>query len=130
MRIISLFLIITVFASCGGSAVTKKLSSADSLVVTFNKPGTDSVINMVNTTEKNAIKKMAGFFDGKEAKEYKCGYDGSMVFFQKGKPIVSAVFKYSDKDCRHFFFDMDNKVMTTEMGNEAADFLKDMAGKQ
>ncbi len=122
--------ILVVLISCGGSGITKKLAASDSLVITFNLPNTDSVIKTVTTTEKKAIKKLSQFVAGKKDEEYKCGYDGNMVFYSKGQILLPLVFKYTEKGCQHFLFDMDNKVMSTKMSAEAADFLKSlMEGK-
>lgn len=117
--------------SCSTSAVQKKLKGCDSLVVTFNKPSSDSIISQVNTTETNAIHKMARFLDGKTFADYsQCGFDGNMLFFKGGKQVMTVVFRYTDKSCRHFLFDLDNKVMSTSMNSEAADFLSGLASQQ
>jgi len=113
--------------SCGGTAVTKKLSASDSLVITFNAPNSDSVTNMINTTEKKAIRKLATLLDGKKAAEYKCGFDGNMIFYSKGQVLMPVVFKYTEADCRHFVFEMDNKTMSSTMSAEAASLLKSLA---
>lgn len=118
--------VVFVLASCSGSAVSKKLASADSLVITFNAANTDSVLKIVTTTEKKAIKKLSQFVAGKESEQFKCGYDGNMTFYSNGQLLLPLVFKYKEKDCRHFLFDMDNKVMSTKMSNEAADFLQNL----
>ena len=126
MRTIFLLFVILVLASCSGSPVSKKLASADSLVITFNAANTDSVLKTVTTTEKKAIKKLTQFLAGKESEQFKCGYDGNMTFYSNGQLLLPLVFKYTEKDCRHFLFDMDNKVMSTKMSNEAADFLQNL----
>jgi len=114
-------------ASCSGSVISKKLAASDSLVITFNYPNSDSIINTFSTTESKAIQKMIGFTDGKKTEQFKCGYDGNMIFFSKGEILLPVVFKYSEEGCRHFLFDLDNKVMSTEMSKEAVDFLKSLA---
>lgn len=127
MRLLFLFIILACLASCGGSPVSKKLALSDSLVITFNIPDTDSVINLVSTTDKKAIRKLAGFVAGKKKEQGKCGYDGNLVFYYKGAVWVPVVFKYSNAGCRQFLFDMDNKVMSTDMSDEAVNFLKSLA---
>lgn len=120
-----------IVTSCGGSVASKKLAVADSLVITFNVPNSDSVIKTVSTTEKKAIQKLISLVDGKEGKLYKCGYDGNMVFFSKGEIVLPVIFKYTEEGCRHFLFDMDNKVMSTEMTIEGAELLKSLVeGKE
>jgi hypothetical protein len=118
----SLFLL-----SCNNSSLSKKLKGSDSLVISFNYPNTDSVVQTVNTTERKAIRRLLQFVDSKETEQYKCGYDGTMTFFIQGKLVLPVVFKYSEEGCRHFLFDEDNKLRSTKMSNEAADFLKSLA---
>ena len=66
------------FASCSNnSAISKKLSGCDSLVINFT-----TAIKSVTTTEKKAIKKISQFVNGKKAGEYKCDYTGSLYFFE------------------------------------------------
>ena len=66
---------------------------------------------------------MVSFIDRKASKEYKCGYDGSLIFFKGGKAVLPVVFKYKDAACRHFLFELDGKVQSTQMNQEGADFL-------
>jgi len=96
-------------------------------VISFNYPNTDSVVQTVNTTERKAIRRLLQFVDSKETEQYKCGYDGTMTFFIQGKLVLPVVFKYSEEGCRHFLLDDDNKLRSTKMSNEAADFLKSLA---
>jgi hypothetical protein len=127
MKTQGLLFVVLVFSACSRSAIQKKLAGCDSLVITFNAPNSDSVINVVSTTETKAISKLARFMDGKPAEQYKCGYDGNMIFFKAGHQVLPVVFKYSEEGCRHFMFDLDNKVMSSQMSNEAVDFLKSLA---
>lgn len=122
---------IFLLVSCGGSVISKKLTVADSLVITFNIPNTDSVIKTVSTTEGKAIQKFISLVDGKKGELYKCGYDGNMVFYSKGEIVLPVIFKYTEEGCRHFLFDMDNKVMSTAMTIEGAELLKSLVeGKE
>src|SRR6185295_3303629 len=125
MRMI-IFFFILVTVGCKNSAITKKLSASDSLVITFNVPNSDSIIKTVSTTENNAINKVIDFLDDKPAEEFKCGYDGNLIFFSKGQTILPVVFKYKEKDCRHFLFELDGKLVSTKINNEAADFLESL----
>ena len=127
MRIPLGILIVLFCFSCGKkSTVHKKLQGCDSLVITFTAPNSDSVINIVNTTEKKAIRKLAGFLDGKSGELYKCGYDGHMVFYKKGEQVMPVVFKFTEEGCQHFLYDIDNKLTSTLMSNEEIDFLKSL----
>lgn len=127
MRNLLFYAMLILLVSCSRSAIGKKLAGCDSLVITFNAPNSDSVINIVSTTETKAISKLARFVDGKPTEQYKCGYDGNMIFFKGGRQVLPVVFKYSEEGCRHFLFDLDNKVMSNQMSNEAVDFLKSLA---
>src|SRR6202008_2023943 len=103
MKIFISVITILVFVSCGKkSAVNKMLDGSDSLIITFNVPNNDSVVNIVNTTEKKAIRKLSGFLDGKAGELYKCGYDGNMVFYKDGQQLMQVVFRFTEKGCDHF----------------------------
>lgn len=128
MQKILLVVILIIQISCKQSAVGKKLKGCDSLIITFNEQGTDAVVRKVSTTETTAIQKLARFLDGTKTGEYKCGFDGNMQFFKAGRQILPVVFKYSEDGCRAFVFDFDNKVISTKMSNEAANFLRSLAG--
>lgn len=64
--------------------------------------------------------------DAKSTEELKCGYDGNLVFYSKGEALLPVVFKYKDKNCRHFLFERDGKLQSTKISNEAADFLESL----
>lgn len=127
MKLTFCIIVAVFFFSCGNqSAISKKLSGSDSLVITFNIPDSDSVLNIVSTTEKNAIRKLSGFLNGKSTGQSQCGYDGNMKFYRNGSQVLPVIFKYSNDSCRHFLFELDNKVMSTSMSNEASGFLKSL----
>ena len=113
-------------AGCSQSGAGKKLQGCDSLVITFNTPDKDSIIQQISTTETKAIQKMAGFLKGEETKFYKCGYDGNMLFFKGGRQIMPVVFKFREEGCQTFVYDLDNKSVSSSMGNEAVSFLKSL----
>lgn len=126
---IFLFAVIVLLASCSSpTPLHKKLADTDSLVIIFNVPDTDSVINTVSTTESKAIKKVLGFVDGKTSEGTPCGYDGHLNFFSKQQLLLQVVFSYHKEDCMQFIFDLDNKVQSTRVKNEAKDFLQSLAG--
>jgi hypothetical protein len=113
--------------ACGNpTAVSKKLSGTDSLVIIFNVPDTDSVINTVSTTDAGAIKKIKNFVDGKAKDGTPCGYDGHMNFYSKQQLLLQVVFSYHAADCNQFIFDLDNKVQTTKVNDEARKFLQSL----
>jgi hypothetical protein len=126
MRLFYFAFIVLIAARCKNSAVAKKLSGSDSLVITFNEPNSDAVIKTVTTTENIAIKKVIDFIDTKPTEEFKCGYDGNLIFFSKEKALLPIVFKYKEANCRHFLFELDGKLVSTRISNEAADFLESL----
>ena len=106
-------------------AIVKQLAGSDSLLITFNLPGTDSVIGTVSTTETNAIQKLAGYLSGKEQAKQSCGYDGNMIFYKGGQQVLPVVFKFSG-DCRFYMYELDQKVIYTEVSKEGAAFLESL----
>jgi hypothetical protein len=125
---VSFTLLVIVLASCSGSGygVNKQLEGADSLVITFNAPNSDSIIKTVSTTEVKAIEKLSGFLKGSQTEQFKCGYDGNLVFYKQGKELLPVIFKYNEEGCRHFLFEIDNKVVSTKMSTEGESFFKSL----
>ena len=109
------------------SAIKKQLSGSDSLVINFNEPGSNLIQKTVNTTERNAIKQLISFVDGKSGTAYKCGYDGNLMFYKQGELAGDVVSNYSGDSCRHFLLELDGKLSPTVMSNKAADILKILA---
>lgn len=114
--------------SCGsGSAVANEFSGADSLVINFNAPQTNTITKTVSTTESKAIEKLIRFVDSKPTEAYKCGYDGNLMFYSKGTLKADVAFNFSGDGCHHFIMDSKGKLTPTTMSNEAADFLKSLS---
>jgi hypothetical protein len=131
MKIICCIVVSVFLFSCGNqSAISKKLSGSDSLVITFNVADSDSVLNIVSTTEKNAIRKLSAFLNGKTIRQDQCGYDGNMKFYKNGLEVLPVIFKYNSDSCRRFLFELDNNVMSTSMSEEAKAFLKNLSGRK
>ncbi len=124
---IKIFFAIIFLASCNNKGISKQLSDSDSLVITFNIPNSDSVLNTVITTESKAINRVATFLDGKRTEQKNCTYNGNIAFYSRGKVLLPVVFQYNEDSCHHFLFKMDNKVFSTSMSNEAVDFFKSLA---
>ena len=124
-----LFLVVLtglLLTSCSSkSPIAKQLAGCDSLMITFNVPGTDSVQNMVTTTDTRAIAKLAGYLGGKEQPKPDCGFGGNMLFFKGGQQVLPVVFQ-STKECSYFMFEMENKLRYTKVGGEAGKFLKSL----
>jgi hypothetical protein len=113
-------------AACSSSAIEKQLAGSDSLQVTFNYPGSDSVTGIVNSTDTKAIQKLAGFLAGKESAKPNCGFDGNMIFYKNGQQVLPVVFKYSSPGCTYFMYESEGKLLYITPGNEAIDFLKSL----
>lgn len=112
-----------IFFSCKSSPVTQSFSSADSLVIHFKDEQAGTVTKTVQTAESKAIRRMVEFIDAEETELFKCGYDGKMFFYNKGKQLQEVDFKMKNDSCNHFAFLLNGKLMSTRMKNEAADFL-------
>jgi hypothetical protein len=106
--------------------VNKQLSGSDSLVINFTVMPSDSVIKSVSTNDAKAIEKLSRFVDSKSSEEFKCGYNGHLLFYSKGKLLSNVSFNYADEGCYHFILATDGKLTSTAMSNEAADFLKSL----
>lgn len=127
MRFILPVLLLSFLASCSGSGSSNHLAGTDSLVINFNNKESNTISNTINTTETKAIKKIRQFVSGKQAEEYKCGYDGNILFYDGDKLLADISFNYSGEGCRHFIQLIDGKLNSTAMSNEAADFLRSLA---
>ena len=128
MKLFLFVALLLCFVSCSEKSATgKQLAGCDSLVINFNELGTNNIAKTVTTTENKAIKKLAGFVDSKTAEAYKCGYDGNLLFYKKGKLAVDVSFNYSGDGCRHFIQEINGELSSTAMSNEAANFLKSLA---
>ena len=127
---IGLFLAIATLAACTGNQdVSGKLSGSDSLVINFYEPGTTTVVQTVATTEAAAIRRLTEFVSAKETEIFKCGYDGNLLFFEKGNQVSDVSFKFSDETCRHFLMDIKGKLVATTMSAAAANFLSDLKAR-
>ena len=124
-----LFLVVLtglLLSSCASkSPIARQLAGCDSLMITFNVPGTDSVQNMVTTTDTRAIAKLAGYLGGKEQPKPDCGFGGNMLFFKGGQQVLPVVFQLT-KDCSYFMYETESKLHYTKVGSEAGKFLKSL----
>lgn len=127
MKLIISILAGLILLSCGSSPLVKNITGSDSVAVRFNHPGTDSIVKVVEATQSYAIEKLVRFADGKETEQFKCGYDGNMIFYKKGTLTGDISFNFSTDGCHHFLHMADGKLTSTVMSNEAADFLKSLA---
>ena len=123
VTVLPLFIII-ILTACKESVVKQSFSSADSLVVYFKNETAGIVTKTVQTTEKNAIKKMIDLIDSKPAGELQCGYDGKMFFYKDNEKIQEVDFKFLSDTCNHFALLLNGDIMYTSMSGEAIDFIK------
>lgn len=106
------------------SETTRSLSGADSLVINFNQPGTDSIERAMSTTEKKAIREISDLFSGQKKPATKCSLDGDLQFFQQGTLIGNIVFSYSVDSCREFILvEKDGSFNALPMSKKAADLF-------
>jgi hypothetical protein len=110
--------------------VGPELSGSDSLVVQFNIPGTDTISNILNATDRNAINELIGFIDSKNALARKCRYDGNLMFYKKGNLTGDVSFNYTADSCRQFIMELNGELIRSQMSNKAADFLRSLSEQQ
>ena len=123
MKIVIASIIVCVFNSCQQSAIKQNFSSADSLVIHFKDEQAGVVTRTVQTAESKAINRVIEFIDGKETGAFNCGFDGKMFFYDKGNKIQEVDFKMKNDSCNHFSFLLKEKLVSTSMSGEAADFF-------
>jgi hypothetical protein len=122
------FLLIFLLGACGQqSSFQKQIQGADSLVINFNTPLSDTISRTITTTEKTAIKKLSNYIDSKSSPAFKCRYDGNIIFYKEGTVAADVAFNYSIDSCRHFIQMISEKPSSTSLSNEAADFLRSLA---
>ena len=111
------------FSGCKQSSIKQSFSSTDSLVIHFKDEQAGTITKTIQTAESNAINRMIDFIDAKQTEQVKCGYDGKMFFYNKGRKIQEVDFKMKNDSCNHFAFLINGKLTNTKMSNEAIDFL-------
>ncbi len=127
MRTFTGLVLILLISSCSSTnKKVTKLSACDSVAINFNVPQSNNIEKSVNSIEKTAIKKLAAFVGGKSAPEYKCGYDGNILFYEKSVMLADVSFKFSVDSCRHFIALENGELKSSVMSNEAANFLRSL----
>src|SRR5678809_796820 len=86
-KILPVLITIMVVTGCKQSAIKQSFSSTDSLVIHFKDEQAGVITKTVQTAESKAIDRMIEFIDAKETGQVKCGYDGKMFFYNKGRKI-------------------------------------------
>ena len=123
MKLILFFAAAILFISCSNSALVSHLEDSDSLVVKFNQHSDSLKTRATSTTETHAIQTMLQFTDGEETEQFKCGYDGNILFYKKGSVAADISFNFSGDGCHHFLHEANGKLVATKMSNEGFDFL-------
>lgn len=124
-----LFLICVFLICCSSpqSETTKALSGTDSLVINFNKKGSDTIENTLSTTEEKAIKELTRFLNGQKMTTSKCPLDGDLQFFQQGTLIGNFVFSFSVDSCKQFIIvEKDGSFSSLPLSNKARDLLSSL----
>jgi hypothetical protein len=127
MKLIPYFAAVLLFISCGHSPLVSQLEGSDSIAISFTQPATGAVIKTVATAAPYAIKDLLRFADSEETEQYKCGYDGNILFYKKGSLAGDVSFNYTGDGCHHFLLLANGKLTATKMSYEAVDFLKALA---
>lgn len=121
MKCIFLTFAVVLFISCNNqSPVQNAVSNADSVYISFNDT---TAIKKTSITDKAIITQLSEALAGKEAPEYKCGYDGTIFFYEKGKEVLNADFISKQKDCMHFRYTLNNQLVTTELSAKIAEVI-------
>jgi hypothetical protein len=129
MKTILFFATVLLLVSCNNSPLVSHLQDSDSLVVKFTQRGDSLTTRTTSTTEDHAIQTMLQFTDGEKTEEFKCGYDGNILFYKKGTLAADVSFNFTGDGCRHFLHNVNGKLVATKMSNEAADFLITLANQ-
>lgn len=123
MKPILFFAAVLLLVSCSNSPLVSHLENSDSLVVKFTQRGDSLTTRTTSTNEEHAIQTMLQFTDGEKTEEFKCGYDGNILFYKKGTLAADIAFNFTGDGCHHFLHDVKGKLVATKMNNEAVDFL-------
>jgi hypothetical protein len=113
--------------SCSNSPLVSPLEGSDSLSIRFTRPQDASQTHVVSTTKPGAIKALLVYIDGSHTEQFKCGYDGNILFYKNGSLAGEVSFNYVADNCRHFLHQNGDQLVATKMSNEAVDFLKALA---
>ena len=120
--------------SCGdsiNSELGKKLAGANKMKLYFfdKESGTVKDLKMVVTVSKqDDIKKIVESITDETAEQYKCGYSGQLEIFKDNDLLFNAEFNF-EKECRHFVFRYNERMLFKIMSGEGSTLLKDYYDK-
>ncbi len=93
----------------------------------FKGDGTmDTVVAVKIIKDKNIINTLAKMAGGYVTDKTGCGYDGSLHFFKLNQVIQDIRFRFTDAQCAHFEFIIDNKSYKTGLNQEAVALLQSL----
>ncbi|KAA0210530.1 MAG: hypothetical protein OZ913_00245 [Ignavibacteriaceae bacterium] len=135
MKISPLYLIITFLLSaliygCEDNIIPglqEKLIKADKITIYFFDEGTNTVSDpdkIVTIEQKQDINTLINSISGESSPEYKCGYNGSIEFFNDNKSIFVTEFNF-ENDCAHFVFRYNKEMFSKKMEESGIRLLKE-----
>lgn len=107
--------------------IEKKLSGTDKVTIYFYEEGTSKVTDpekIVSIELKTVIDSIISSFENEDAADYKCGYSGTIEFFENRKTILVSEFNFQP-DCAHFVFRHNKKMFSKKMSNHGREILSD-----
>lgn len=107
------------------TGIKERVANADSVAINYFKgDGTmDSVVKVVILRDAKQVNALATYMESGQAKDAKCGYDGSIHFFKKGMVLQDVDFRMNDSQCMHFSFVLGDQLYSTKLSPEAKQFL-------
>lgn len=120
-KILYVALFILFLTGCGGgNPFDEVIENSTRIEISLYSKG-----KVVLTIEdKEQIKAFAKYIMPKYTKEYKCGYDGKVVFDTPGKKY-EAEFNLSD-DCKQIVCVIDDELISRKLTPEGLEFLRDL----
>jgi hypothetical protein len=121
-------LLFAVVMSCTNNTggVKDIAAGATEMGVQIFNSGKDSSPVVYTIKDAKLVKQMAGYMDGEKTAEFKCGYDGNVVFFKKAEILFTADFKTNDVGCMHFSYMLNGALHTTVLSPEAQTFIQSL----
>lgn len=126
-----LIILVTIcFAGCEENIVPdieKKLAGSDKVTIYFYEEGTSKVTDpdkIVTIELKSVIDSIVSSIENIDALDYKCGYNGTIEFFENRKPVFVSEFNFQS-ECAHFVFRHNKKMFTKKMSEHGRLILTD-----
>lgn len=107
--------------------IEKKLSGTEKVTIYFYEEGTNKVTDpdkIVTIEIKQVIDSIVGSIESTDAEDYKCGYNGTIEFFENKKTIFVSEFNFQN-DCAHFVFRHNKKMFSKKMSEQGRILLQD-----